>query len=188
MYSGILNRYSHAVVTYSSTGNYTIAQLPVGTYEVSVAVPGFKRFVRSGITVQVAATLRIDIQLEVGAATESVTVQADAPLLKTESGELSHNVTTATVNSLPILGIGSSLAGSSAIRNPQAVAYLLPGAYVAPNAQMRVNGDLAARHGGGALPLLGNSRKTGAPRALTLAAAAGARERPCFSRVPARGR
>jgi hypothetical protein len=124
----------------TNTGNYTLAQLPVGTYEVSVAVPGFKKFVRSGLTVQVAATVRVDIVLEVGAATESVTVQADAALLKTESGELSHNVTTDTVDNLPILGIGSSMAGSSAIRNPQAVAYLLPGAYVAPNAQMRVNG------------------------------------------------
>ncbi len=125
----------------TATGNYTIAQLPAGTYEVSVSVPGFKKFVRSGLTVQVAATLRIDIELEVGSASESVTVQADAPLLKTESGELSHNVTTETVDNLPILGIGSSMAGSSAIRNPQAVAYLLPGAYVAPNAQMRVNGS-----------------------------------------------
>src|SRR5579871_2842771 len=124
----------------TATGNYTIAELPAGAYEVSVTVPGFKKFVRSGLTVQVAATLRVDIQLEVGAATESVTVQADATLLKTESGELSHNVTTDTVDNLPILGIGSSIAGSSAIRNPQAVAYLLPGAYVAPNAQMRVNG------------------------------------------------
>src|SRR5579871_1635932 len=124
----------------TATGNYTIAELPAGAYEVSVTVPGFKKFVRSGLTVQVAATLRVDIQLEVGAATESVTVQADATLLKTESGELSHNVTTDTVDNLPILGIGSSMAGSSAIRNPQAVAYLLPGAYVAPNAQMRVNG------------------------------------------------
>src|SRR5690242_10234857 len=124
----------------TATGNYTIAQLPVGAYEVSVVVPGFKRYVRSGLTVQVAETLRIDINLEVGAATESVTVQAEAALLKTESGELSHNVSTDTVDNLPILGIGSSMAGSSAIRNPQAVAYLLPGAYVAPNSQMRVNG------------------------------------------------
>ncbi|HEY1240382.1 MAG TPA: TonB-dependent receptor [Bryobacteraceae bacterium] len=124
----------------TATGNYTIAQLPVGAYEVSVVVPGFKKYLRSGLTVQVAQTLRIDITLEVGAATESVTVQAEAALLKTESGELSHNVTTDTVDNLPILGIGSSMAGSSAIRNPQAVAYLLPGAYVAPNAQMRVNG------------------------------------------------
>ncbi|HJT88027.1 MAG TPA: TonB-dependent receptor [Bryobacteraceae bacterium] len=124
----------------TSTGNYTLPQLPAGTYEVAVTVPGFKKFIRSGITVQVAAIVRIDIPLEVGAATESVTVQADAALLKTESGELSHNVTTDAVDSLPILGIGSAMAGSSAIRNPQAVAYLLPGAYVAPNAQMRVNG------------------------------------------------
>jgi hypothetical protein len=124
----------------TSTGNYTISQLPVGTYEVSVTVPGFKKFVRTGLTVQVAETLRVDIQLEVGASTESVTVQADAALLKTESGELSHNVTTETVDNLPILAIGSSMAGSSAIRNPQAVAFLLPGAYVAPNSQMRVNG------------------------------------------------
>ena len=98
----------------TNTGNYTLAQLPVGTYEVSVSVPGFKKFVRSGLTVQVAATVRVDIVLEVGSATESVTVQADAALLKTESGELSHNVTTDTVDNLPILGIGSSMAGSSA--------------------------------------------------------------------------
>src|SRR5579875_715774 len=124
----------------TNTGNYTISQLPAGTYEVTVTAPGFKKFVRSGITVQVAATLRIDVPLEVGAATESVTVQADAALLKTESGELSHTVTTETVDTLPILSIGSSMAGSSAIRNPQAVAFLLPGAYVAPNSQMRVNG------------------------------------------------
>src|SRR3974390_2587833 len=58
----------------TATGNYTIAQLPAGAYEVSVGVPGFKKFVRSGLTVQVAATLRVDIQLEVGAATESVTI------------------------------------------------------------------------------------------------------------------
>src|SRR5580698_9635599 len=38
----------------STTGNYTIAQLPVGTYEVSVAVPGFKKYVRENLTVQVA--------------------------------------------------------------------------------------------------------------------------------------
>src|SRR5437016_4895900 len=59
----------------STTRNYTLAQLPAGVYEVSVAVPGFKKYTRSGLTVQVAQTLRIDIALEVGTATESVTVQ-----------------------------------------------------------------------------------------------------------------
>src|ERR1035441_1773981 len=44
----------------SGTGNYTIAQLPVGTYELSVTVSGFKKYVRTGITVDVAGTVRVD--------------------------------------------------------------------------------------------------------------------------------
>src|SRR5438034_1140780 len=78
----------------SETGNYTLAQLPAGNYEVSVNLPGFKKYVRSGIIVSVATTLRIDVALEVGSAGDSVTVEAASPLLKTESGELSHNITT----------------------------------------------------------------------------------------------
>ena len=93
--------------TSTSTGNYTLAQLPAGTYELSVSVAGFKKYVRSGLTVLVAQTLRIDVPLEVGSGTESVTVQADAPLLKTESGELSHNVTTDRLDTLPILNVSS---------------------------------------------------------------------------------
>src|SRR6266581_1978304 len=58
----------------SETGNYNLAQLPAGTYEVSAILPGFRRFVRTGITVSVATVLRIDITLQVGAAGDSVTV------------------------------------------------------------------------------------------------------------------
>src|ERR1700761_7102111 len=76
----------------SATGNYVVGDLPAGTYEVSATVPGFKRYVRNGITVQQLQTTRVDIALEVGASNESVTVTADAPLLKTESGDVSHNV------------------------------------------------------------------------------------------------
>src|SRR5207237_10486998 len=59
----------------SETGNYTLAQLPAGTYELSANLPGFKRYVRSGIIVSVATTLRIDVALEVGVAGDSVTVE-----------------------------------------------------------------------------------------------------------------
>src|SRR5579872_417015 len=79
-------------VASTDTGNFTIPQLPAGVYEVSVTVPGFKKYVRTGLTVEVTQTIRIDIPLEVGAATDSVTVQADATLLKTESGEISHTI------------------------------------------------------------------------------------------------
>src|SRR5215471_15508559 len=44
----------------SETGNYTLPQLPAGTYEVSVELPGFKKFVRPGITIAGAQTTRID--------------------------------------------------------------------------------------------------------------------------------
>src|SRR5437879_12575411 len=68
----------------SETGNYTLAQLPAGTYELSATLPGFKKFVREGIIVSVATVLRIDVILEVGAAGESVTVGAGSQLLNTE--------------------------------------------------------------------------------------------------------
>src|SRR5262245_4992981 len=123
----------------TETGNFTLTQLPGGTYELTVELPGFKKYVRQGITVLAATTVRIDVTLDIGAATEEVTVNADAPLLRTESGELSHNIRTEAVDNLPILSVGAA-AGSSGIRNPTAVAALLPGAYVVPNSTVKVNG------------------------------------------------
>src|SRR5579883_960202 len=124
----------------TETGNYTVPQLPVGTYEVSVSVPGFKKFTRTGITVAAAQVLRVDVSLEVGAASESVTVQADASLLKTETADVSQNVTVQTLNELPMLGVGSAAAGSSGIRNPNGVVTLVPGTYYVPNWQVKING------------------------------------------------
>jgi len=123
----------------SATGNYTIANLPAGPYQVAVSASGFKQYVRTGITVLVAQTLRVDIKLEVGSITETVNVSADAPLLKTESGEMSHNVTSDTMDNLPML----STAGG--MRDAYAAMNLLPGAFqgTAPGAifgTMRING------------------------------------------------
>ena len=132
-------------VASSATGNYNIGELPVGTYELTVTVPGFKKFVRQGLTIQVAQTLRIDVGLEIGNATESVTVSAAAPLLKTESGELSTNVPMERLDNLPLLPTGSA-AGNSGIRNPYAVVALLPGSYYigtganANNSTVQING------------------------------------------------
>lgn len=133
--TGIINR-----VASSATGNYTIAQLPAGQYELSVTVAGFKKYVRQSLTVGVAQTFRVDVLLEVGSSTESVTVTEAAPLLKTESGELSHTVSTNTMNNLPVLGIGAS-ASASGIRNPYAVVQLLPGSNYATDSSIRINGN-----------------------------------------------
>jgi carboxypeptidase family protein len=123
----------------TATGNYTLSQLPVGSYELTVTVSGFKKYVRQGLTVEVAQTLRIDTHLEVGSAAESVTVTEAAPLLKTESGELSHNVSYQRLDDLPVFAIGAA-AGSSSVRNPTTVVQLIPGAYLNANVNMKVNG------------------------------------------------
>jgi len=116
----------------SSTGNYTLTQLPVGNYELTVAVQGFKKYVRTGLQVGVAQTLRVDIALEVGATSEAVTVTEAAPLLKTESGELSHTVNVGQLNQLPLFVVTAGL------RNPYRVMDLIPGTVSASD--IRVNG------------------------------------------------
>ena len=129
----------------SETGNYTLAQLPAGTYEVSAALPGFKRFLRTGIAIQVAQVVRIDVTLEVGAATESVTVQAAAPLLKTESGEVGYNINSEQLSSLPVLTLGG-ITGLGNIRNPLQAVTLLPGATFSNDNTLRVNGMPSSSH------------------------------------------
>ena len=65
--------------TTTATGNYTLASLTAGTYDVTVEAAGFKKLVQSGVKVQVAQTERLDFTLQVGVATESVTVTGEAP-------------------------------------------------------------------------------------------------------------
>src|SRR2546425_233948 len=124
----------------TETGNYTLAQIPAGVYQLSAELPGFKRYVRQGITVPVAQTLRLDISLEVGSNTESITITEAAPLLKTESSEVAHNVTSEFLNDLPVLGIGRLSAGATGIRSPYSVMNLVPGATWLPDQTVRVNG------------------------------------------------
>src|SRR5262245_26657666 len=59
------------------TGNYRISNLPVGQYEVSVNVPGFKAYTRKGIELAAAQVLAINVSLEVGATGDAVTVTAE---------------------------------------------------------------------------------------------------------------
>jgi hypothetical protein len=123
----------------TSTGNFTLASLPAGTYELTVVSPGFKKFVRPGIQVQVAETVRADAILEVGATTDTVTVNAEAPLLKTESGEMSHQIEYSRADELPIFTMGA-VTGLGNIRDPLSVINLLPGATQTSDDILRING------------------------------------------------
>ena len=124
----------------TQTGNYTATQLPVGQYEISVTVQGFKKYNREGLELTAAQIMRIDVPLEVGASTESVTVKAEASLLKTESSDVTHNITIDNMTNLPILGIGGNNTGSSGIRNPYNSTVMIPGVRYVVNSAMVING------------------------------------------------
>jgi Carboxypeptidase regulatory-like domain/TonB dependent receptor len=121
----------------TSTGNYTVAQLPASSYEVVVEAQGFKKYTQTGIAVGVAQTARIDVVLQIGATTDSVTVNADAPLLKTEGAEQSFNIATERMNDLP-LNFGAR--GPGSLRNPFTFVVLIPGGNITDRNNIRVNG------------------------------------------------
>ena len=127
----------------TATGNYTVSQVPAGPYEITVTAAGFKKYIRTGVAVEVTQVVRLDVALEVGAATDTITVNAEVSLLKTESGELSHEIEAQHLVDLGLLGIGGTYSSSQGMRFYQAEIVLVPGAY-APGSGftsgIRVNG------------------------------------------------
>jgi hypothetical protein len=127
--------------TSTATGNYTQTQLPVAAYDLTVAVSGFKTYNRVGLDLAAAQIMRIDVPLEVGAVGDTVTVTAEASLLKTESGDVTRNVTVSQLNTLPVLNIGGGgSTNTNGFRDPLGVALMIPGVQYAANSSMVVNG------------------------------------------------
>ncbi len=97
-------------------GQFTLPFLLPGTYEVSAVAQGFKHYIRSGMVLSANERKAIDIALEVGALSESVTVTAQAPLLDTSSGSVGQVLSSEQVENIPLNG-----------RNPLMMAQLWPG-------------------------------------------------------------
>ncbi len=124
----------------TDTGAYTVLRLPPGPYSVTVTAPGFKKLTRTGLVVDAGQVLPLDLKLDIGSATDAVTVTAEGTLLKTESGDIAHNITLSQLDELPVLGIGTANAGSNGIRNPFNSAVFLPGVSYFANFNMIING------------------------------------------------
>lgn len=62
----------------TATGNFTVTSLPAGEYSITVEAAGFRKQVLTKLQVQVAQVLRVDATLEVGSATESITIVSEA--------------------------------------------------------------------------------------------------------------
>ncbi len=104
----------------NDAGLYSLPNLPPGRYSVTVEAPGLKRYVREGVTVTTGATVALEIQLQIGAVTENITVNADASQLETATSDIGATVETSLVSNLP-------LEVSGTIRNPVQFITLIPG-------------------------------------------------------------
>ncbi len=87
-----------------SSGNYQFVNLVPGQYKVEVEKPGFRRFVRDAVTVEVQSAVRIDIGMQVGDVNQVVEVTAQTPLLQTENSALGQVVEARKVLEMPLNG------------------------------------------------------------------------------------
>ncbi|HLH44212.1 MAG TPA: carboxypeptidase-like regulatory domain-containing protein [Bryobacteraceae bacterium] len=108
----------------SGAGNFTVGELPVGDYDLTISVSGFKKYFHAGFHLSAEQTMREDVALQVGQVSDAVTVTTDSSLLRTESSELVHNITLSELDNLPLLPIGST---NSGFRDPLAAVRLAPG-------------------------------------------------------------
>ena len=110
----------------TATGNFTLDQVPVGIWDVTVDAAGFKKFTSLKNTIEVAQTIRVDAGLQVGANSETVSVQAGAVAIRTEDADITSTVGNQLFVELPIQWT-NGFYGNQAVRNPLSVAQLLPG-------------------------------------------------------------
>lgn len=86
------------------TGRFTLPQLAPGIYDVSTSAPGFKRHDVSGVTLPLGQTVRLEIQLEVGALTTEVQVSAAAAMIQSETSSLGQVIDRERIVELPLNG------------------------------------------------------------------------------------
>jgi hypothetical protein len=87
-----------------TSGEFTAPSLPTGRYTVIAELTGFKTLTLSNIELSVDQHARIDLKLEVGAMTESVSVEATSPLVQTSTSELGTTVKAEQIEALPLNG------------------------------------------------------------------------------------
>ncbi len=88
----------------NESGYYIIPNLPPGTYELTVANPGFAKYVRTGIPLSVGQTATVNVTLKVAAATEIIKVTTEAPPVETMRTEISNVIETQQISNLPVSG------------------------------------------------------------------------------------
>lgn len=88
----------------NTEGDYVLTALPVGRHRVEVQLAGFKQYVRGPISLVVDQTARVDIELQPGQVTETITVESAAPVVNSETSSVGQVIEETQVRQLPLNG------------------------------------------------------------------------------------
>src|SRR5688500_10047828 len=91
-------------VVSNESGAFVLSNLPIGPYRLEVSLSGFRSFARTGIVLQVNANPEINVTLALGDLTETVSVEAAAPLIETRSPSIGTVVENERIEELPLNG------------------------------------------------------------------------------------
>ena len=100
----------------NAAGHYVLGGLLIGVYRVAIEAPGFKRAVSESVEVHANARVRLDVQLELGPVTGTVTVRPPTPQIQTDTSSLASVLSADQISELPVNG-----------RNVQQLAWLAAG-------------------------------------------------------------
>jgi hypothetical protein len=114
----------------TSDGLYDFAQLVSGTYRIDVVSDGFKPFQQNGVSIATGQTVGLDLPLPIGGVQELVVVNADAPLLQSQTSNIQTTIQGGAIQALPLNS-----------RNFIQLAQLAPGVALPPGTLLpRING------------------------------------------------
>src|ERR1051326_4892388 len=115
----VLNVETKSVVstTTNERGEFALPSMPSGRYELTVSHPGFKTAKKTGVEMAAGVDATVNVKLEIGQATETVTVEAGAEIVQATTAELSTTITGRQINELP-----------TATRNGMELFTMMPGA------------------------------------------------------------
>jgi hypothetical protein len=133
----------HSTTT-NGEGRYTLPNLPVGAYKLEVTAPGFKAYVQTGITLQVANNVEANVVMQIGSVSESVEVVANAAMVETKENSLAQVIDQKRVVDLPLNG-----------RNPTQLLLLTEGASTAPAGDLTGSKNIQGSNGSGTFSIAG---------------------------------
>jgi hypothetical protein len=107
----------------TSSGSYHFTELAVGRYNVTVTAAGFATSTSTGVQITINSTTALNIKLSTGGANETITVDASAPAVESESSEVGGTVSQQQIEDLPL----SLAAGVGGLRSPETFVFLVPG-------------------------------------------------------------